>query len=48
MGETSASISLVNHEPEEKTEDKIEEAASDDENPEIQNQTENNKNAENN
>jgi len=35
-------------EPEEKTEDKIEEAASDDENPEIQNQTENNENAENN
>ncbi|MCY7217687.1 cell division protein FtsQ/DivIB [Streptococcus cristatus] len=35
-------------EPEEKTEDKIEEAASDDENSEIQNQTENNENAENN
>ena len=34
--------------PEEKTEDKIEEAPSDDENPEIQNQTENNENAENN
>lgn len=43
-----AQIEEPSVEPEEKTEDKIEEAAPEDENPEIQNQTENNENAENN